>query len=136
MEFYCFDEVNRRRKQHGLSELLYSERLSDVARSYSRRMAEEGFFSHTDPQGRTPKERVKEAGFKWTMLAENLLKVKGYINPVPPSVDQWMANPAHRQNILEADHEISGIGIWMAADETYFFTQLFLSNKPQEKKDK
>lgn len=134
MELYCFNEINLRRKEHGLAELLFSEQLRDVARSYSRRMAEEGFFSHTDPQGRTPRDRAKEAGLKWTVLAENLLRVKGYINPVPPSVDRWMANPAHRQNILEPDHEISGVGVWMASDETYFFTQLFLSNKPQEKK--
>ncbi|MEW6210075.1 MAG: CAP domain-containing protein [Acidobacteriota bacterium] len=134
MEFYCFDEVNRRRKEHGLAELLFSDQLREVARAYSRRMAEEGFFSHADPQGRTPRERVREAGLKWTVLAENLLKVKGFINPVPPSVDRWMGTPAHRQNILEPDHEFSGVGVWMASDETYFFTQLFLSLKPQEKK--
>lgn len=134
MELYCFNEVNRRRKEHGLAELQFSEQLRTVARAYSRQMVEEGFFSHTDPEGRTPRDRVGEAGLKWTVLAENLLRVKGFINPVPPSVDRWMANPAHSQNILEPDHEFSGVGVWMTGDETYFFTQLFLSNKPQEKK--
>jgi uncharacterized protein YkwD len=132
-EQYCFNEVNRRRKEQGLSELILSERLREVARAYSRRMAQEGFFSHTDPQGFTLRDRLNDAGLKWTVLAENLLNIKGYIDPVRPAVERWMESPDHRLNILEPDVELSAVGVWISSDDTYFFTQIFLGSKPQPK---
>src|SRR5262249_6089380 len=49
LEQQCFDQVNRQREAHRLARLGFSDTLLDVARDYSRRMAEEHFFSHTDP---------------------------------------------------------------------------------------
>lgn len=137
LEVYCFDEVNRQRKERGLEPLLFSERLLDVARNYSRRMAEEGFFSHTDPQGKTASDRVHEAKLTWKAMGENLLNIKGFINPVPPAVEQWMKSEAHSRNILDPDYQYSAVGVWTAPDGMVYFTQLFLGNvppKPPKKK--
>src|SRR5262249_46430429 len=61
-EKYCFTEVNRYRETQNLAPLLYLPEALPVARHYSRRMAEEGFFSHTDPKGATARERLLQAG--------------------------------------------------------------------------
>lgn len=129
LEIYCFDEVNLRRKGQGLEPLVFSSRLLEVARNYSRRMAEEKFFSHTDPQGKTAGDRVHEAGLKWKAMGENLLNIKGYINPVPPAVNQWMQSPAHRRNILDPSYQYSAVGVWTDSNGMVYFTQLFLGEK-------
>ena len=72
LEVQCLNEVNRLRQSHRLVPLVFSENLLQVARSYSRRMAEEKFFSHNDPEGRSVRERVNEANIKWRMVGENL----------------------------------------------------------------
>jgi uncharacterized protein YkwD len=132
-EQYCFDEINRRREENGLGRLVFSEALHHLARDYSRRMAEEGFFSHTDPEGCTARERLARAQIKFTVLAENLLNIRGYIDPIPPAIEQWMQSPDHKANLLERDVEFSAIGVWVRPDGTYFFTQLLIGTKPQKR---
>ena len=79
-ETYCFTEVNRYRESQNFSPLIYLPEALPVARGYSRRMAEEGFFSHTDPQGATAKERLLGAGIKYLALGENLSRASGYLD--------------------------------------------------------
>src|SRR5258708_18846829 len=68
LEQQCLDEVNRVRQNRRLPRLNFSEDLLPVARGYSRRMAEQHFFSHNDPEGRTVRERVDEADIKWRIV--------------------------------------------------------------------
>ena len=56
LEQQCLDEINRVRRGSGLPRLNFYEELLPVAREYSRRMAEEHFFSHNDPDGLTVRE--------------------------------------------------------------------------------
>lgn len=126
LEQQCFDEVNRVRRARKLQRLSLFEDLLPVAREYSRRMAEEHFFSHDDPEGLTVRERVDGADIKWRMLGENLAYSSGYINPVAASVHSWMDSPGHRRNILEADFSLTAIGVWIKEDGTVYFTEIFL----------
>ncbi|MEW6127156.1 MAG: CAP domain-containing protein [Acidobacteriota bacterium] len=127
LERRCFDEVNRQRKARGLAPLRFSDELLPLARYYSWRMAEEKFFSHTDPEGRTIKERVSEYGIRWRVLGENLAYSNGYVNPVAASLSGWMDSPGHRKNILESVYTQSAIGAWISANGTVYFTQIFIS---------
>lgn len=128
LELECFDVVNRQRQAHGLKPLRFSEELLEVARYYSRRMAEENFFSHTDPDGRTVRQRVTEAGIRWRVLGENLAYSNGYINPVAVSVKGWMESPGHRKNILDSAYSEAAIGAWISSNGTVYFTEIFLKN--------
>lgn len=136
LEMYCFDEVNRQRKENGLEPLVFSGPLLDIARNYSRRMAEEGFFSHTDPQGKTAHDRVNQANLKWNTIGENLLNIKGFINPVPPAVERWMQSAGHRKNILDPEYQYSAVGAWTGPDGMVYFTQIFLGNMPPKQAKK
>ncbi|HKG22958.1 MAG TPA: CAP domain-containing protein [Blastocatellia bacterium] len=126
LESQCFDEVNRLREGYGLAALEFSGELLEVARYYSRRMAEENFFSHVDPEGHTVRQRVSGAGISWRVLGENLAFTNGYINPVAVSVKGWMESPGHRKNILDGSYRQAAIGAWISKDGTVYFTEIFL----------
>lgn len=126
LEQQCFDEVNRVRLAGRLQPLDFYEALLSVARGYSRRMAEQHFFSHSDPEGRTVRERVDQADIRWRIVGENLAFSNGYLNPVAASVSGWMESPGHRRNILDPDYNLTAIGAWIAADGTVYFTEIFL----------
>ncbi|MEK6409856.1 MAG: CAP domain-containing protein [Acidobacteriota bacterium] len=126
LEQQCLDEINRVRRRSGLPRLNFYEDLLPVAREYSRRMAEERFFSHNDPDGRTVRERVDDADIRWRMVGENLAYSNGYINPVAASLHGWMESPGHRRNILDPDFNLTAIGVWIRSDGTVYFTEIFL----------
>jgi uncharacterized protein YkwD len=126
LERACLGEVNHQRVARGLAPMESDRDLLGVARAYSRRMVEEGFFSHLDPQGRDIRQRLEKARIGWQMVGENLSYSSGYINPIAVSVRGWMDSPGHRRNILEARYNDSAIGVWIAADGTVYFTEIFL----------
>ena len=126
LEVQCFNEVNRVRVGHGLTPLAFNEVLLRVARDYSRRMAEENFFSHNDPDGHTVRERVSGARIRWRVLGENLAYSNGYINPVAVSMSGWMDSPTHRRNLLDQAWRQTAIGAWISANGTVYFTEIFL----------
>jgi uncharacterized protein YkwD len=123
LEQQCLDEVNRVRRRNGLQQLVLYDELLPVAREYSRRMAEQNFFSHNDLEGRSVRERVEEADIKWRMVGENLAYSNGYVNPVAASLHGWMDSPGHRANILGSNFRLTAI-----ADQGgrhVYFTEIF-----------
>jgi len=128
LEQQCLNEVNEIRRIRHLTKLAFDEDLLPVAREYSRRMAEEHFFSHTDPEGRTVRERVDDAEIKWRVVGENLAYSNGYINPVAASLRSWMESPGHRRNILDTEFRRTAIGAWVGADGTVYLTEIFLKD--------
>jgi uncharacterized protein YkwD len=126
-ERYCFDEVNRQREVHGLPALTMDNRLREVARRYSQRMAEEGFFAHEDPQGLTLAARLREAGIRWQMTRENLLRISRCIDPIPETVGTWLQSDGHRRNLLDPETRFSAVGAWIDRSGAFYFTQIFLA---------
>jgi uncharacterized protein YkwD len=127
LEHRCLDEVNRVREASGLTPFSFSEDLLKIARDYSRRMAEENFFAHTDPDGRTVRQRVDRANIRWRMIGENLAYSNGYTNPVAASMAGWMDSPGHRKNILDPQFRLTAIGAWISPNGTVYFTEIFLT---------
>ncbi|HEY9881223.1 MAG TPA: CAP domain-containing protein [Leptolyngbyaceae cyanobacterium] len=125
MEAQVFAQINTIRQQQGLSELRQNDKLAQVARDYSRRMAEGDFFAHTSPQGDTMVERVHAAGIFYFMLGENLFTSTNIPQPANAAVNGWMNSPGHRENILRREYRETGIGVWRQGN-TYYFTQLFM----------
>jgi uncharacterized protein YkwD len=126
LEGQCLDAVNRQRESRGLAHLKLNRALAPIAREYSRRMAEERFFDHIDPDGRTVRERVREAGVTWRVLGENLAFTRGYVNPVAASLRGWMDSAGHRRNILEPGFDESAVGAWISSNGTVYFTEIFI----------
>jgi uncharacterized protein YkwD len=126
LEQQCLEQINHQREARGIATLKLSQELLPLARYYSWRMAEEKFFAHTDPEGRTVKERVSEYGIKWQVLGENLAYSNGYINPVAASMHGWMDSPGHRKNILDPSFNQTAIGVWIDEKGTVYFTEIFM----------
>jgi uncharacterized protein YkwD len=126
LERQCLSEINRLRRAYRLAPLEFNQELLPVARSYSRRMAEEGFFSHTDPEGRGTSHRLNTAGVRWRALAENIASERGYVNPVAVSVHGWMDSEGHRSNILNSGFDQTAVGVWISENGSVYFTQIFI----------
>jgi uncharacterized protein YkwD len=103
--------VNRARGKAGCSALRSNTALADLAGAFSAAMADEGFFSHTDPQGRTPWDRAAKAGIT-DLGGENIARGQPDAKAV---MDSWMASPGHRANILNCSYRTTGIGVQFGA---------------------
>lgn len=99
--------VNLQRQENGLSPLVVDSRLTDVARSHSRDMFARGYFSHINPDGQNPFDRMKAAGISFIAAGENIAYA-----PTTNLADIGLINsPEHRANILSPDYGHVGIGI-------------------------
>jgi len=125
METAVQQQINKIRTSNNLKPLQSNQKLAQVAREYSRKMARENFFSHTSPQGDTPSQRVRTGGIFYIVVGENLFKSTNAPHPVPLAVEGWMDSPGHRENILRPEYRETGVGVWRSGS-TYYITQLFL----------
>src|SRR5687768_1727941 len=72
-EYEIFGLINRERRRKGLAELVWDDQLARMARSYSRKMAKESFFSHFDGRGKTVVDRARDSDIRgWRKIGENL----------------------------------------------------------------
>ena len=126
----AFDLINNERSKAGVRPLIWVERIANVARHHSSNMAESDFFGHADLQGRTPSDRVSASGIgAWTGIAENIVWVSGYDDPVKHAVESWMRSPGHRRNLMDPGYKESGIGAAITKDGKVYLTQDFMTRK-------
>ena len=118
--------INVQRGLYGVPELAWSDAIAVTARSHSWRMLTAGFFAHQDPLYGDFSQRISAAQLRWTHVAENIFKARGYPDMVAMSVVEWMYSPGHRRNILNAEFLETGVGIAISRDQEYFITQQFL----------
>ena len=153
LEPLIHDMVNEIRHERGLGMLFQDHDLNLIALAHSRDMAERDFFGHTNPDGSSPDDRAKLAGFTCEIrvgktvysVGENLGKVAVYdgyrYNPdsgealeydmrsdksiARSIVTAWMESPGHRENVLREFWEAEGLGIHITRDGIVLVTQLF-----------
>jgi uncharacterized protein YkwD len=122
-----FELVNAERKSRGLSTLAWDERLANQARTHSRRMAELGFFGHTDFSRGGLRQRMRAARVAKTTLAENLHRSKGYGDRAAVAVREWLKSEGHRRNLLDSGFALTGVCEARAPDGVWYATQIFAS---------
>lgn len=125
VEASAFARINQSRRGDGKGELMLDPVLSEIARSYSRRMRDEGFFGHEDPSGQGLVDRLRASGITFSLAGENLANVGGASDPAARAHELLMGNSTHRANILDARYTEVGIGVAQNGD-TYWMTQVFL----------
>src|SRR5437764_5801421 len=54
--------VNAERQSRNIKMLVFDDRLLQIARAHSEDMVKRGFFSHVNPDGKAPRDRVRLAG--------------------------------------------------------------------------
>ena len=102
-----FNLVNMERQKEHLLPLKSSDRLKELARDYARDMFVRGYFSHYNPEGQSPFDRMKKRGITFLAAGENLA-----LAPNVTLAHQGLMNsPGHRANILSSDYGQVGIGV-------------------------
>lgn len=100
--------LNASRAAHGQSQLDFNRKLGAAAMAHACDMSVNNFFGHQGSDGSTIQRRVRAAGYRDCLVAENL--AWGY----PRSeqiINGWMNSAGHRSNMLHPRAQEFGIGI-------------------------
>lgn len=115
------DLVNAHRVSEGCEPLAWHGAAAAVARAHSADMRDRDFFSHTNPDGKSPFDRMSDAGVEWSGAAgENIAWGTG---SGQTAFDMWINSPGHRANIENCAFTHHGVGLV----DTHW-THLFLQN--------
>ncbi|WP_013321393.1 CAP domain-containing protein [Gloeothece verrucosa] len=126
LEQKTYQQVNQYRRSQKLSPLLWDNRISEVARRYSQKMANgEATFSHNGFEGRV---KAIANQIPTRTVGENLAFNMGYSDPVKVAVEGWIKSPGHRKN-MQGNFDLTGIGIAKNAKGEYYLTQLFVKRR-------
>lgn len=127
LERTAFNILNQKRAENGQPPLAWNAQLAAVARLHSQNMAEFNFFSHRGLDGKMVSDRADANGVgRWRSIGENIAFNRGYKDPVTNAVSLWLNSPEHRQNLMDGSWKETGVGIAVAADGSFYFTQVFL----------
>lgn len=128
IERRAFEETNRVREEHGLPPLTWDPEVCRLARAHSASMSRESYFSHTTPDGKRLRDRVRQVGIvQFRVLAENIAYNQGYEDPGAFAVERWMLSEKHRANILSPEFRAMAIGSFVAPDGSVYLTQTFIT---------
>lgn len=100
--------VNAERKKVGAPPLKPNARLDQAAQRHAQDMLARHYFAHESPEGKTVRERAREAGYDWRAIGENI--AEGQLS-VAEVMDTWMHSPGHRRNILDPNYRDLGVGL-------------------------
>lgn len=109
-EALIFYMTNAFRATHGLPALLWNEKLAASARLHSEDMERRNYFSHTNPEGLEPHDRIIAAGYNATASAENIYSDTSGVDPVQ-AMDAWVNSPPHRKCLLMTECNELGVGL-------------------------
>lgn len=100
--------VNAHRTSMGLDALTWDDQVAAVAQAHSEDMVARGFFSHTNPDGESPFDRLTAAGITYLSAGENI----AYGYPTASSVlAAWLGSSGHRANIENSNYTHHGVGL-------------------------
>jgi uncharacterized protein YkwD len=116
------DLTNAERKNKELAPLTMNQMLVEVARAHSANMAKQQKMEH-DLDGKTPYDRIKAAGYKYSLGGENI--ARGLKLPIKSIMELWMKSKVHRENILEPKFTEIGVGIARNDKGEVYYTQVF-----------
>jgi uncharacterized protein YkwD len=107
LEAQMLELVNKERTSAGLTALVADEELLVVARKHSADMFKRGYFSHINPDGEDPFQRIANENIRYFTAGENLALAQ----TLQIAHDGLMNSPGHRANILRSGFGRVGIGI-------------------------
>lgn len=119
-EYQLFDLTNAARVMHNLPVLTWDEHVRTTARKHSADMATNNYFDHTNLQGESPFDRMKEDDIVFHLAGENL--AYGQFSSIFAH-EGLMNSLGHRENILKKGYEYLGVGVAFNGESHPYYTQ-------------
>ena len=121
--------TNEEREDAGIASLKASALLARAAQLKADDMAAKSYYAHVSPDGNPPPYWLSAVGYKYQIMAENLVIDRETSDDV---VSAWMGSKYHRENILNPVFTEIGIGVAYGTykgRDTIYVVQMFA--KPQ-----
>lgn len=109
--------TNSERAEVGASQLTLDPKLTELAQAHARDMVQRSYFSHTNPDGQDPFDRLRAASVSYRAAAENI--ARGQSTPVGV-MSSWMNSSGHRTNLLNTRYSRIGVGSYQG-----YWVQIF-----------
>mgnify|MGYP002633666805 CR=1 FL=1 len=133
-EDQMLDEVNARRAAgatcNGVAlpavpDLTSNALLRCAARRHAVDLGSRDYFDHVSPEGTAPADRVDDAGYDWSRVAENLAAGMSSASVAVEGLIQ--STTGHCENIMDADVTEAGMGSALIEGSTYttYWVQVF-----------
>ncbi len=106
IEEHIIQQTNAMRKEHGLKPLIATRRLVESARRHTAWMTRNRTLQHTT-----------------AAVGENIALGQRSSKEV---VDDWMASPGHRANILDASYTKIGVAAYRTPEGRIYWCEQFL----------
>lgn len=117
--------TNTQREAQGLIPLHENAQLRKAAEAKVDDMFAKQYFEHESPDGKTPADVIRKAGYAYIVVGENL--ALGNFKDDETLVQAWMDSPGHRANILNGKYQeigtaakkgmFEGKEVWLAVQE-------------------
>jgi len=127
MEQALVEAVNRFRAENHKIALARRADLDAVARGHSDDMAGRHYLSHQAPEGGNWVDRLEAARVDGFSMAGENVGMTTKADPNGEILQGWIHSPAHRENLLNAPYNATGLGIARSSDGALYYTQLYLS---------
>lgn len=115
--------VNAERKKAGVPALTLSDKLTQIAYTKAKDMADKNYFSHTSPTYGSPFDMLKQFGVSYSYAGENIAAGQKSAEEV---MNSWMNSSGHRQNILNKNYTQLGVGFYRGGGYGTEWVQLFI----------
>lgn len=118
--------TNMQREQNGLPDLSPNAQLKNIASLRAQDMFGKQYFAHLSPSGSGVKDVVREIGYEYIAVGENL--ALGNFESDEALVQAWMDSPGHRENILSGRYTEIGIAVqqgFFEGRKTWIAVQIF-----------
>jgi len=111
-------QVNAFRAARGLSTLAVSDTLTAAAKWMATDMSVQNYFAHTSLDGRTPTQRMADAGYPATATWTGEDLAAGYTG-AQDVLNGWIASPAHYAVLVNPVYRAIGVGRAYAGASQY-----------------
>jgi len=108
--------INAHRKENQLANLISNSQLEASAELKLSDMIANKYYRHQDVQGDPGWHFVKQAGYQYLLIGENLAF---QLNSEWQILDSWINSPAHNQQLLDPKYEDFGLAVDCTALEKY-----------------
>jgi hypothetical protein len=117
-------QINAYRAANGIGPLTASPLLDAVAYDHSADMAARQYFDHVTPEGASPFDRMRSAGYDGGAMGENLAAGNA---DAGATFEQWRTSPHHNAAMLNGAYHVIGIGRVNApgTQYQYYWTTVF-----------